>query len=104
MITAESLPGLRRLSPAHRHIFGNGRLSDLDPELQKFTMDARGAPQPVGQAHLPYQVRISTGTFGRPARERDFQRQYRRKPDRCQRTTVSGWMIVMAFNTDGNSR
>jgi hypothetical protein len=29
-------------------------------------------------------------------RERDFQRQKRRKPARCQRTTVSGWTIRRA--------
>jgi hypothetical protein len=28
----------------------------------------------------------------------------RRKPARCQRTTVSGRMIVMALRTDGNQR
>ena len=28
----------------------------------------------------------------------------RRKPDRCQRSTVSGWTIVMALVSDGNSR
>src|SRR6266566_4165004 len=34
----------------------------------------------------------------------DFQRQYRRKPDRCQRTRVSGRTIVMALSTDGAHR
>jgi hypothetical protein len=32
----------------------------------------------------------SVAILGRPPRERDFQRQYRRKPARCQRTRVSG--------------
>jgi hypothetical protein len=36
--------------------------------------------------------------------ERDVQRQYRRKPVRCHRMIVSGWTMVMAFNTDGNRR
>jgi len=33
--------------------------------------------------------------IGRPPRERDFQRQYRRKPDRCQRSRVSGRIISL---------
>jgi hypothetical protein len=49
-------------------------------------------------------ARSSASICGRPARERDFQRQYWRKPARCQRTTVSGRMIVMALRTDGNHR
>jgi len=34
--------------------------------------------------------RTSTLRWGRPPRARDFQRQKRRQPCRCQRTTVSG--------------
>jgi hypothetical protein len=44
------------------------------------------------------------GSVGRPPRERDFHCQYRRKPARCQRTRVSGRMIVMALRIDGNHR
>ena len=46
----------------------------------------------------------SAAIFGRPPSERDFQRQYRRKPARCHRTRVSGRTIVMALRTDGNHR
>src|SRR5262245_28457460 len=49
-------------------------------------------------------ARRSASIGGRPPRERDFQRQYRQKPARCQRTRVSGRMIVMALSTDGNQR
>ena len=45
--------------------------------------------------------RRSVSICGRPPGDRDFQRQYRRKPARCQRTMVSGRMIVIAFRTDG---
>ena len=41
---------------------------------------------------------------GRPPRERDLQRQYPRKPARCQRTRVSGRMIVRTGKIDGNNR
>jgi hypothetical protein len=30
--------------------------------------------------------------------------KYLRKPACCQRTRVSGWIIVMDFSTDGNHR
>src|ERR1700730_7314050 len=46
----------------------------------------------------------SASICGRPPRERDFQRQYRRNPARCHRTRVSGRTIVMALRTDGNHR
>ena len=46
-------------------------------------------------------ARSSASIFGRPPRERDFQRQYRRKPARSR---VSGRMILMGLRTDGNQR
>jgi len=30
--------------PPPRHVLGDGRLRDLDPELQQFTMDAGRSP------------------------------------------------------------
>jgi len=39
---------------------------------------------------------MSAGTAGRPTRRRDLQRQYRRKPLRCQRTSVSGLKTTAA--------
>src|ERR1019366_112525 len=39
-------------------------------------------------------ARRSASINGRPPRGHDFQRQYQRKPARCQRTSVSGRMIV----------
>ena|SRR5947208_3249352 len=65
----------------------------------------RGAPH-SGLSTLIRRIstRRSASICGRPPREQDFQRQYRRKPARCQRMRVSGRMIVMAFRTDGNQR
>src|SRR5262245_14421686 len=40
-------------SPTPSHVSGHSRLPDLDPQLQQFAMNTRGAPQPVGQVHLP---------------------------------------------------
>src|SRR3954454_17938803 len=58
----------------------------------------RGAPH-SGLSTLIRRIsaRRSASICGRPPRERDFQRQYRRKPARCHRTRVSGRTIVMAF-------
>jgi hypothetical protein len=43
------------------------------------------SPQRVGGAHLADQLaHFSNGTVGRPSLGRDFQRQYNRKPARCQ--------------------
>jgi hypothetical protein len=52
-------------------------------------MDARRSPKRVVDAHPPD-----------PPRGRDFQRQ----KQRCQRTSVSGRMIVRTFRIDGNRR
>src|SRR5512139_2832792 len=65
----------------------------------------RGAPH-SGLSTLIRRIRArrSASICGRPPRERDFQRQYRRKPARSHRTRVSGRTIVMALRTDGNHR
>src|SRR5450631_1639862 len=49
-------------------------------------------------------ARRSVSICGLPPLERDFQRQYQRKPARCHRTSVSGWTIVRTFKIDGNQR
>ena len=65
----------------------------------------RGAPH-SGFSTLIRRIkaRSSASICGRPPNECDFQRQYRRKPARCQRTSVSGRMTVMTFSTAGNHR
>ena len=86
------------------HVLGDARLSDLEAELEQLAMDARRAPQRISMLIRRINARSSASICGRPPSERDFQRQYRRKPVRCQRTRVSGRMIVMALRTDGNHR
>src|SRR5215472_3541804 len=54
-----------------------------------------------GRAHQRAQFRIDLRSASKRA---DVQRQYRRKPARCHRTSVSGRMIMMALRTDGNHR
>jgi len=43
----------------------------------------------------------SRGVLGRPPRGCDLHRQYKRKPARCQRITVSGLTIAKALSTPG---
>src|SRR6266446_2433584 len=81
----------------------------LDCETSKPSLSSspwmRGAPHSGFSALIRrISARTSASIFGRPPRERDFHRQYRRKPARCQRTRVSGRTIVMASRTDGNHR
>src|SRR6516162_398070 len=71
----------------------------------------RSSPWTLGAPHNGLAVlisrisrRISKGTVGRPRRRLDFQRQYDRNPERCQRITVSGRTIANASLTMGNSR
>src|SRR3954466_4312621 len=65
----------------------------------------RGAPQ-SGLARLICRIsrRTSRGTFGLPARLRDFHRHKMRKPARCQRITVSGSTIMSASKIRGAIR
>ena len=49
-------------------------------------------------------ARTSAVVLGRPARRRDFQRQYRLNPSRCQRMTVSGWTMASVSFHRGQQR
>jgi hypothetical protein len=61
-----------------------------------------GAPQ-SGLARLMSRINFlrSADSFGRPPGDLDFHRQYKRKPARCQRMTVSGLTIAKALSTFG---
>jgi hypothetical protein len=49
-------------------------------------------------------LRTSLETEGRPARRRDFRRQNKRKPCRCQRSNVSGLKMSDEWSSEGNSQ
>jgi hypothetical protein len=55
MVAQESLPGLGAPSPTLRHVLGDCRLRDVDPELQQLAVDTRRTPESVRQAHVPDQ-------------------------------------------------
>src|SRR5712675_684942 len=104
VIAEECPPALGRRVSSPGHVLGHAGLSDIDAELEEFSM-IRGASQ-SGVAMLMSRIslRISCGTVGRPPRAFDFQRQYNRKPARCHLTTVSGLTIASASRTPGRSR
>src|SRR5258708_38579428 len=61
----EGFPALRRRPTSSHHVLGNGRLRDLNADLEQFTMDTWRAPQRV-LATDP-----SNETFGRKCRSTD---------------------------------
>src|ERR1035438_4146750 len=75
MVAEKRPPALRRWPPTAAHIPSDCRLSDIEAELEQFTMNV-WAPQ-SGFARLiwPMSVRSSADTFGLPIGLRDRQRQ-----------------------------
>src|ERR1700731_4707429 len=52
MIADKGSPALRRRVSSLDHVFGGAGLSDIDAELEEFSMDSRRSPQRIGNAHL----------------------------------------------------
>src|SRR4051812_6787397 len=76
MIEKERSPAFRRRSPSPRHILGNRSLTDIDAELEKFSMNAGSAPERISEAHLADQppdfarhLRPATSPSGLPSPE-----------------------------------
>ena len=49
---AKTSPPLTRWPAALDHVLGDRRLSDLEPELEQFAVDARRSPEQIFHAHL----------------------------------------------------
>jgi hypothetical protein len=52
VVAEERPPALGRRVSSPDHVLGHARLSDIDAELEKFSMDPRRSPQRIGNAHL----------------------------------------------------
>src|ERR1700683_363767 len=52
MIWKERPPALRWRDSSLSHVLGHAGLSDIDAELEEFSMDPRRSPQRIGNAHL----------------------------------------------------
>jgi len=97
MILKECAPSLRRRFAAAHHVFADAALTDVDAELAQLTVDPWCTPTRILSAHLAGSSRSSREMIGRPGSPcRTFQVQKRRKPLRCQATTVSGSTMASA--------
>jgi hypothetical protein len=56
MVVEKGAPGLRGRFAAPDHVFGDGCLREFDSDLQQFSVNARGAPERIGEAHLPNEI------------------------------------------------
>ena len=91
MIFEEGAPSLRRRFMAVQHVLADAALSNVDAKFEQFAMDARCTPAGILPAHLADKISDFTRKDGSPGWPRPtFQVQNRRKPARCQDTTVSG--------------
>src|ERR1700761_6955554 len=52
MIAKERPPALELRVSSLGHVLGHACLSDIDAELEEFSMDPRRSPQRIGNAHL----------------------------------------------------
>src|ERR1700722_6283021 len=52
VVAEERPPALGRRISSPDHVLGYARLSDIDAELEEFSMDPRRSPQRIGDAHL----------------------------------------------------
>src|SRR5438128_6958240 len=95
MVTQEGAPSLGGRPGSLDHLLRDARLGDFKAEFEQLAMDARGPHSGLSALIRRISARRSAAICGRPPRERDFQRQYRRKPDRCQRSRVSGRIISL---------
>src|ERR1019366_46520 len=102
MVAEKRTPALRSRPRVAAHIPSDCRLSDLEAELEQFTMNAWGAPKRVRTAHfaneraqLSRDLRSANMVARSPA-------PIRSKPARCQRMIVSGLTIAIAPRTAGN--
>jgi len=73
-----------------------GRLTDADAQLLHLAVNLKRTPERIRGRQLGIRTRRSAGTPGRPARRWLLQIQNRRRPCRCQATTVLGWMMCVA--------
>ena len=53
MVAQERQPSLRRRASSANHVVRDGRLRDIDPEIQQLPVYSRRAPQGIGDADLP---------------------------------------------------
>src|SRR3984893_9755101 len=104
VVTQEGPPSLAGRRPSFDHVLGDARLRDLNPELEQFAVDARRAPKRIFEAHPPAQHAHPSVDLRSPTPWPRLPTPVAEKPALCQRTSVSGRMIVRTCRIDGNQR
>src|SRR4030081_3135373 len=84
MIIEKCFPTLGRRPSTPGHILGYARLTDIDTELEKLSMDPRRSPQRIGDAHLPNRPGFFRGPRRPPPRRPRFPAPVRSKPGGVQ--------------------
>ena len=71
------------------HVFGDGGFGNLNAQLEQLAMNAWRNQRGLLRLNIRIRSRTSCGTQGRPGLPRPiFHVQNKRKPLRCQATTV----------------
>src|SRR6516164_6787003 len=100
MVTEEGQPALFWVRWAHRpvhpKVLADSARGDSNGQLElQFVGDPFLSPGGILRSHLSYESAQILGNRGLPT-GRDFQRQRRRNPLRCQRMNVSGLTFTRA--------
>ena len=78
MVAQKGTPALTARAAVYLgHVFGDGRLSHREAELEQFAMNARRAPKHILNTH-PSDQRPQTGIDARPALRRRSSRNWRK--------------------------
>src|SRR6266496_5775537 len=87
-------------------VLGNTRLRDFKPQLEQFAVDAWRTPKRIFDAHPPNQHTQLCLYLRSPSQAARLPLPVAvpRNPAPCQRTSVSGRMIVRTCKIDGNQR
>ncbi len=83
------------------HVFGYGRLADIDAKLQQFAVNPRSTPERVGKADCPDQLPDVRRQLRTATKRFRLASPVRRKPLWCHRITVSGLTIASALSAFG---
>src|ERR1700679_1437152 len=96
MIAKERPPALGWRVSSPGHVLGHAGLSDIDAELEEFSMDPRRSPHRIGNAHLADKLAYLGRDSWSAATAPRLPRQYNLNPARCRLITVSGFTIAKA--------
>jgi hypothetical protein len=94
VIPHKRAPRLRGRRSSVAHGFGDGRLTDVDPQFQQFAMNPRCTSPRVRLRHRANQPADVRRYAWSPMQCRLFHVHHSRNPCRCQAMTVSGLTIT----------